>query len=151
MKIARRLNSRHNASERRGAALVEMAVCLPVFMLTLLGIVEFGRAMSVSQILNTAAREGCRAAILDGSSNASVKSAVASRVSTMVNCPQNVVNVQVAITSASSNNSVSDLTNAKPRDEIVISVTVPHSAVSYSVSKFLEGKTIRGQCAMRHE
>ena len=58
-------------SKRRGSAIVEVAVCFPVFLIILLGIIEFGRAMSVNQLLNSAARIGCRAAILDGSTNTS--------------------------------------------------------------------------------
>jgi Flp pilus assembly protein TadG len=46
--------------------LVEMALVLPVFMMVLLGIVEFGRAMMVSQLLANASREGARLAIVEG-------------------------------------------------------------------------------------
>ena len=52
--------------------MVEVAVCFPVFLLILMGVIEFGRAMSVNQMLNSASRIGCRAAILDGSTNSTV-------------------------------------------------------------------------------
>ena len=48
------MNRRH---DRRGAALVEMALVLPIFFGVVLGIVEFGRAMMVSQMVTNAARE----------------------------------------------------------------------------------------------
>lgn len=41
--------------KRRGVAVVELAVCFPVFMLMLLGIIEFGRGLVVSQRLTSAA------------------------------------------------------------------------------------------------
>jgi Flp pilus assembly protein TadG len=46
----------------RGAAAVEMAIILPVLLLILLGILEFGREYSKYQILQGAAREGARLA-----------------------------------------------------------------------------------------
>ena len=51
------------SDKRRGAAMVEMAICFPVFMLILLGIVEFGRALMVSQMLTSSAREACRSGL----------------------------------------------------------------------------------------
>jgi Flp pilus assembly protein TadG len=45
---------------RRGAALVEFALVLPVLLLTLLGILELGRVLQVQQVLTNAAREGAR-------------------------------------------------------------------------------------------
>ena len=137
--------------ERRGAALVEMAACLPVFMLTLLGIIEFGRAMSVAQMLNAAAREGCRAAGLDGSTDAAITSMVRQQIVSTVNCAAQSVNVAIAVTSGTSGSPVVSLSVAEPRDTIAISVSVPHSAVSYSVSRWLQGRMLRGQCTMRHE
>lgn len=46
----------------RGQALVEFALLLPVVMLILIGIVEFGRAWQAKQTLTDAAREGARLA-----------------------------------------------------------------------------------------
>jgi Flp pilus assembly protein TadG len=46
----------------RGAAAVEMAIILPVLLLILVGILEFGREYSKYQILQGAAREGARLA-----------------------------------------------------------------------------------------
>ena len=46
----------------RGQALVEFALLLPLVMLILIGIVEFGRAWQAKQTLTDAAREGARIA-----------------------------------------------------------------------------------------
>lgn len=48
----------------KGQALVEFALILPVLMLLLLGIVEFGRAWNAKQVLTDAAREGARLAVV---------------------------------------------------------------------------------------
>ena len=44
----------------RGAAMVEFAIVLPVLMLILLGIIEFGRAYNAQVSIQAAAREGAR-------------------------------------------------------------------------------------------
>lgn len=51
----------------RGQALVEFAFVVPIFLLLLFGIIEFGRYVYTVQILNNAAREGARYAIVHGS------------------------------------------------------------------------------------
>jgi Flp pilus assembly protein TadG len=57
--------SRH--SRRRGQALTEFALVMPILLLLVLGIMEFGRAWFQSQVITDAARQGARtAAILHG-------------------------------------------------------------------------------------
>jgi len=46
--------------KRRGAATVEFAVTLPLFLLLLLGTIEFGRMIQVQQKLTTASAVGAR-------------------------------------------------------------------------------------------
>ena len=62
--------------KRRGAAAVEFALILPLFFLLILGMIELGRGLMVQQILTNAAREGARAAIMDGATTAGVKTIV---------------------------------------------------------------------------
>jgi Flp pilus assembly protein TadG len=49
-------------SNSRGNAVVEFALVLPILLLVLFGITEFGRAIMTKNILFTAAREGARLA-----------------------------------------------------------------------------------------
>lgn len=52
--------------EERGQAMVEFALILPILLLLIVGIVEFGRAWHIMQVMTDAAREGARkAAIFD--------------------------------------------------------------------------------------
>lgn len=51
----------------RGQALTEFAFVLPIFLLVLYSIIEFGRYVYVAQVMNNAAREGARYAITHGS------------------------------------------------------------------------------------
>jgi Flp pilus assembly protein TadG len=143
-------NKRHS-SRRRGSAMVEVAVCFPVFLMILLGIIEFGRAMSVNQLLNSAARMGCRAAILDGSTNTSVSNSVKQQVSNLVGCSQSIVTVAIAVTDGATGTAIADLSGAGTGDVIKINVSVPFSSVSWSVAKYLRTHSVRGECAMQHE
>lgn len=47
---------------QKGNAVIEMALVLPLLLLVLFGITEFGRAVMTTNVLNTAAREGARVA-----------------------------------------------------------------------------------------
>jgi Flp pilus assembly protein TadG len=51
----------------RGAAAVEFALVVPVLLLLVLGITEFGRAYNVQTTLSGAAREGARAMAVQNS------------------------------------------------------------------------------------
>ncbi|MBD1537476.1 pilus assembly protein [Arthrobacter sp. S13_S34] len=50
--------------KEKGAVAVEMAIVLPLLLLILLGIVEFGRVFNVQVSLTQAAREGARYAAI---------------------------------------------------------------------------------------
>jgi Flp pilus assembly protein TadG len=60
----------------RGAALLEAAITIPLILLVSVGIFEFGRAYQTQQVLTNAAREGARLAVLEGPSDADVRTRV---------------------------------------------------------------------------
>ena len=49
---------------QRGQAMVELVLILPILLLLLFGIVDFGRIYASNLVINNAAREGARAAAL---------------------------------------------------------------------------------------
>jgi Flp pilus assembly protein TadG len=51
-----------STKSQNGQSLVEFALVLPVFIVVLFGIMEFGRLWEMSNILTSAAREGARVA-----------------------------------------------------------------------------------------
>jgi Flp pilus assembly protein TadG len=59
----------HRADEARGQALVEFALILPILILLLVGIFDFGRAIYAFNTVNNAAREAVRIAIVDQNCN----------------------------------------------------------------------------------
>jgi Flp pilus assembly protein TadG len=50
--------------DRRGAAMVEAALVIPIFFMFLLGLFEFARVAMLQQLMDSAAREGARLAIV---------------------------------------------------------------------------------------
>lgn len=131
--------------------MVEVAVCFPVFLLILMGIIEFGRAMSVNQMLNSASRIGCRAAMLDGSTNSSVTSVVKQYMVSTIGCQPASVTVAITVTADETGAELSDVSKATTGDMIKLNVSVPFADVSWSVKEWMGVSTIRGQCSMQHE
>jgi Flp pilus assembly protein TadG len=50
----------------RGSALVEFALCLPLLLVVIAGIVDFGFVFQRQEVITNAAREGARLAVLPG-------------------------------------------------------------------------------------
>ena len=151
MRIIRPIN-RDKKSRRNGAALVEMALVLPIFVTVVLGIVEFGRGMMVAQMLTNAAREGARKAIIDGSSNSQVETLIEDFLQDAVNVDPNDVTITIMITPDPANDTTgNEVANAQSRDLITITVAVPFDKISYITGNWLNGKLLHSTAAMRHE
>src|SRR5947209_5457878 len=69
---------RASRAKRWGAAAVEFAIVAPILVSLVLALIEFGRVLMVEQILTNAAREGCRTAVLEGSTTTDVNTTVSS-------------------------------------------------------------------------
>jgi len=61
---------------RQGAAVVEMAVVLPLLLTLVFGIIQYGYIFMVRQSLTHAANEACRVASLPGSTDADILGSV---------------------------------------------------------------------------
>ena len=66
---------------QRGSISLEAALLLPIFMALLLAFVDFGRLMWTQTVVNSAAAEAARLAVLPEPSNAEVASLAAKRMS----------------------------------------------------------------------
>lgn len=134
---------RCQARKRKGAAMVEMAIVLPVFITLVLGLIEASRLGQVTQILTTAAREGCRVAVIDGNTNTDVTNRVnqllsASNISgvTLVQNPTDCTTVH------SSDNP----------NTIQVTLSVPYSSVTWlGTPRFFSSVTVTGTATMSSE
>jgi Flp pilus assembly protein TadG len=150
MQVLRR--RRDAGNNRSGAALVETAIVLPIFFMVVLGVIEFGRAMMVAQLLNNGAREAARLAIMDGSTNTQVDAAVRNFVSSAVGVDPAKLTVTITVTPATGNpDPANDVSLARRRDLCHVLVKVSFSEIDYIPGKYLQSSQLTGQAAMRHE
>ena len=94
----------------KGAALLEAAITVPIILLISVGIFEFGRAYQTQQVLTNAAREGARVAVIEGTTDADVRTRVRDYVTrgglTTLTDGQIVVQRAVPLTGSSTASSV---------------------------------------------
>ena len=125
---------------RRGAAAAEFAVVMPVFLIVVFGILEFGRMVMVQQVLTSTSREGARLACIDGSTVSDVETAVDQFVTA---ASLSGVTVTVA---------PNPLNNAQPGAQVTVGTSVPFSQVSWIYSGwFATNVTLSANCLMRRE
>ncbi|MFF0343854.1 TadE/TadG family type IV pilus assembly protein [Kribbella sp. NPDC004875] len=93
-RVRRRLpSSVHGGSSAdRGATAVEFALLLPLLLLVVMGIVDFGRMLNAQESLTQAAREGARLVALGQDPTARTQAAAGALspvgVSTLTTCPK---------------------------------------------------------------
>ena len=125
-----RSGRRRGTARRRGAVTVEAALVLPMFLMFLFGIMEYGRYVMMLQVLTNAAREGARYAqihtsqvTVGGTTYGNATSDVTNVVNTFL-AGQSLSgqSVQVYLSDTVGNN-VGTWTNADSGDSICVSIT----------------------------
>ena len=124
---------------RRGAAAVEFALVAPLFVMFAFGIIEFGRAMMVQQIMTNATREGAREAALPEATADSVKSSVLDSLAGS-SVDVSVDNITVS----------PDPATAFNNEQITVSLTVPYEDVTWIPISYISG-SLRASTRMRSE
>lgn len=127
-----------NLNNKKGAALVEMAIILPLLLLIVFGICEFGRALFIKNTINLAAREGARRASV---SYPFVKDTLVS-------------DVKASIQASLHTDATVDITPEVPRhgiDSITVSVQLPFTTVVPLLITQLDNITLSTEASMRYE
>ena len=115
---------------RRGTAAVELAVCMPLLFVLIVGAWEVGRLVEVKQLMCNAAREGGRQASTGTSTTAQVQQYVVNYLNTngLSGVPTSAVTFQDL-----TNSSVTDPTQASQMDRLRVSVTLNYSSFRWSM------------------
>jgi Flp pilus assembly protein TadG len=123
--------------------LVEFAVVAPIFFLLLFGIIEFGRAIMVKEVLTNAAREGARLAVLD--SPTPTASSVRTTVTTYLS--------NAGISGATVTITPTEPTSAGYGQPVTVTVSIPFGSVSWLPSPMFLGRTtqLTATSVMRRE
>jgi hypothetical protein len=129
---------RPGSSRARAGAIVEFAVVLPLLLTILFGVIQYGWVFMVRQTLQSAAREGCRLAVLPTS------------VAPYTNVTDHIAAVMAPTGLASYQVTMTHATQANPVETVVISVK--YSEVSL-VSGFFNTSDydLTASCSMRKE
>ncbi len=130
---------------RAGATTVEMAFVAPFVLFIIFGSVEFSRMMMVKQSLTNAAREGCRhATLVSKRDHSSAETVVRDRLQGVVADALTTDGIRVTISPPFTESPATGT-------EIVTTVEVDCSDVSWLPATFLAGAKIRGTASMYRE
>lgn len=137
----RRIQRRQfGGKSRRGAVVVEFALVAPLFLLMILGVIEFGRAVIVQQLLTNASREGARIAGYESTTQSSI-------VTAAVNSYLTNVNIRGGTSTVSP-----DPSFASNGQAMTVTVSVLFDNVSWLPSPiFLGGRTLQATSVMCRE
>lgn len=120
----------------KGNSVIEFALVLPILLLVVFGITEFGRAIMVTNVLNSAAREGARlAAVTSLTDTTSVRARVI-EVLTAANITFEEINVEYSASTRT----------------VKVTVTNNFEVLSAGVLGSFAGTiTLRGATVMKYE
>jgi Flp pilus assembly protein TadG len=150
------------SEQRRGTAAVETAVVLPVYILLLFGVIEFGHAHMVVNLLQSGCRNGARM----GSTSGPTTAQVIARVKQTMGAGVDETKVQVWVQDASSLDDGGtwpmtdaqvaalppiELSTATDRQLFVVRASVAYNDISLLPMPFLADMRLQTQCFMRHE
>ncbi len=130
---------------QRGQATVEFALILPVLLLLVLGIIEFGKAWNLAQMATDAVREGTRQCVLADNlkyTQANVEIWIKNRMATAgvpTTVPTVTFSTTVGATAAPCENSDQPVT---------ITMTIPYSWMFFTA---LQPITLTSSFTMRNE
>lgn len=153
---------------RRGTTVVETALVLPIFLLFVLGIIEFGHAQMVKNMLRGACRAGARLGTTEGNSTADVIERVRDVIGSAVDPDDVSVYVKnagvfdeggTAPSSGSALEALPDieLSDAEPRQLFMVRATVNYNDVAVLplsipyLGNYLGDLVLETQAFMRHE
>ena len=124
----------------RGQSMVEFALVLPLLLLILGGLIDFGRVFNQSMIVTAAAREGARAAAVGESASVAANAAAAAKAYAAA-IDQGGLQVSVNPTAPASG------------DRMTVTVTNPVTIYFPGMAVFFPSNpyTVRGVATMRKE
>lgn len=153
---------RKRPQDRRGTTVVETAFVLPVYLVFVFGIIEFGHV----QLVNTALRSATRIAARQGSTNGQTTADVQATVLRVLGSAIDTENVQVFVRDAGvldEGGSLPDsgqgiealppleISEAEPRQLFLVRARVAYNDVALLPMSLFGGVQLEGQSFIRHE
>ncbi|MFW6457088.1 MAG: TadE/TadG family type IV pilus assembly protein [Planctomycetota bacterium] len=145
------MSIRHNKRwGRAGQAVVEFALVLPIFLLLILGAVDFGRAYYRLHLLTNAVRVGARAGSLPGSTEEELENIVGSILEDSGLTEEFVLDINV--TDIDGNERSGGLSEAEEGDRIQVIIEQDFTIIGIGFIPGTDGTlTLSSSCTFRHE
>ena len=135
--MLRALNTKRG---RCGQAVVELALILPVLLVVLLGVMEFGIVFMRQNALTNAAREGARKAVLPTVTDGEV-TALVTGILTGAGLEEDKIEVSVT----------NEGETGSPGADVTVSLTYGHQILTGSILGIGTTINLSSNCVMRHE
>lgn len=139
------LNRAEN-NRRYGAAALELALMLPIFLLLLVGILEFGRVVMLHQVLTNGTREAARQAIIKGTTDSSIIAAVNAYLDSA-----SVSSSGREIKILNSSGQPTTVAAVGSHQLITVFVSIPFNENSFGMTDWFLGQNMTTQVSMRRE
>ena len=161
MKIMRKF--RRQGERRRGSALVETAVVLPVFFTFIFAFVEFGHCFMTIHSLNSAARRAARLGVGEDVTSSQVSGLAHTILDSAIDADLEGVNITVKDASVfdGANVDVStidydnlpdiEVANAESRTLFLVRIEVPYHEIGILGPRWIDTLNLHGQAVMRKE
>ena len=114
---------------RQGALTIEMAFCIPIVFLILLGTLEFSRMNMLRNSIDNAAYEGARRGVVPGA--------------TASDCVTSANRVLTAVGANNATVTVTPPTLTDSTQQVSVAISIPMSSNSWGPARFLGGATLR--------
>jgi Flp pilus assembly protein TadG len=138
-------STQRGAWRRSGTAAVELAVVAPVVVILLVGVLEVGRMVQMTQIISNAAREGARKASTGVNTYSDVQTTVANYLTRAGITNQTGLVINVYDVTQSNAGPQFDPSTAVYLDQLQISVSLPYSNVALAPLPGFSGAVISAQ------
>jgi Flp pilus assembly protein TadG len=138
-----RVRRQSSRRDRSGTSAVELALVAPVLVAMIMGQLESSRLGMVMQLVTTAAREGCRVAVVNGSTQGDVQN----RVNAVLD--GSGINVGTVTPTCPSSYSWDSAPMGTP---ITLTLSVPYAQVSWlGAPYFFRGATVTASATLSSE
>lgn len=131
---------------RRGVAMLEMAIVLPILLLLLLGILELGRVVMIYQIATNATREAARRAIVPGATDSTVLSTCNTYLDR-----GGISSTGRSVQILNAGGSSSSLATIRSKETVTVRAVIPFSENTWGFSQILGGRSFTSTSTMRRE
>ena len=160
-----RLTTFHKKSEsdRKGTALVETAVVLPIFFTLIFGFIEFGHCFMTIHTMNSAARRAARLGVAETTTTTEVAAMAKSILGSAINADAENVKIWVKDGSSFDNSAVDPAeidyealpdVNVEDLDTgalFIVRIQIPYSDVGILGPRWVTSLNLYGQSVMRKE